>query len=133
MRTRLGLWGPVVLCMALLFHESSQPSVPALVDRIWDKLLHSGAYAVLGGLMLRALSEGFRRPVTAGMAAVAVLLTTLYGASDEFHQWFVPPREMDARDLVADFTGASIAAMAGYLCFRPRRAPHDPERFGKTL
>jgi VanZ family protein len=133
MRSRLGLWGPVLAFMAFIFYESSQPEVPALVERIWDKLLHSGAYAVLGALMLRALSGGFRRPVTAGVASTAVLLTTLYGASDEIHQSFVPRRQMDGRDLVADFTGASVVAIAGYLWFRRQGMPHPPERFGKTL
>ncbi len=62
-----------------------------------------------------------------------MLLTTLYGASDEIHQSFVPRRQMDGRDLVADFTGASVVAIAGYLWFRRQGMPHPPERFGKTL
>jgi hypothetical protein len=40
---------------------------------------------------------------------------------------------MDGRDLVADFTGASVVAIAGYLWFRRQGMPHPPERFGKTL
>jgi VanZ family protein len=52
------------------------------------------------------------------LGAVAVLLTVLYGASDEFHQSFVPSRQMDVMDLVADGAGAAAAAGALYIWSR---------------
>lgn len=121
MAGRVGQWGPVVAYMAVIFYESSQPALPSFVpDTISDKLLHIGGYAVLGALLVRALSNGFRRPVTATVAVLAVTLTTAYGVSDEMHQSFVPPREMDPWDVVADAVGGTLAAAPLYIWFRPR-------------
>jgi VanZ family protein len=96
--------------MALLFYASSLSELPALADSVSDKLEHALAYSSLGALLFRALIGGLRRPVTLRAAALAVALAALYGASDEIHQHFVPHRTMDARDLLADTTGAAAAA-----------------------
>jgi VanZ family protein len=37
-----------------------------------------------------------------------VLLVIVYGASDEFHQYFVPGRQADVFDLMADSLGAVV-------------------------
>jgi VanZ family protein len=108
---RILAWGPVVAYMALIFYASSQPSVPPIVGVLGDKVVHAAAYAVLAGLAVRALTGRFRLPVTARVAMLAVTIAVLYGASDEFHQSFVPSREMDARDLMADGVGAALAAV----------------------
>jgi VanZ family protein len=40
-----------------------------------------------------------------------VIFVSLYGASDEFHQYFVPNRDCEFWDWLADFGGAVIMAM----------------------
>jgi VanZ family protein len=96
--------------MAIIFYFSSQTDpVPELTTRVWDKLLHVGAYAVLGALFCRALvGEGTR---TSAALVLAVLLASAYGAADEFHQSFVPLRQPDLADWVVDALGASIGAI----------------------
>ena len=117
---RLFLWAPVVLHMAFLFALSSirQPPLPSVEG--FDKSVHVGLYAVLGALIARALASGSLRAVTMRVAVLSVVYTTLYGISDEVHQHFVPPRVAETWDVVADATGASIAA--GVLCAWARRA-----------
>jgi VanZ family protein len=100
--------------MALIFGLSSIPSPPALPGRDMDKLVHAFLYALLGALMVRALAGGWRRPVTLRVAVLAVALTTIYGISDEIHQAFVPPRQPDALDVMADGIGATLAAATMY-------------------
>ena len=112
MGRRIALWGPVVAYMAIIFYESSQPVLPSVVSGFNDKVLHIGGYAVLGALVVRALTDGFRRLVTWRSGLLSIVLTTAYGLSDEVHQAFVPPREMDPWDLLADATGATLAAVA---------------------
>jgi VanZ family protein len=107
---RLGLWLPPVAWMAIIFYFSSQTDpVPELTTRVWDKLLHVGAYAVLGASFCRALVGEEMRPSTALL--LAVILATTYGAVDEVHQSFVPLREPDFADWVVDALGASIGAI----------------------
>jgi VanZ family protein len=46
------------------------------------------------------------------VALAAVLVASFYGVTDEFHQSFVPNRQSDARDVLADTAGATVAAAA---------------------
>src|SRR5215470_5948965 len=98
---RLSAWLPPVLAMAIIysFSASSNP-LPAVTAHVWDKLLHATAYAGLAVLFARALSaEGFAGPV---LLTMAILLTSGYGATDEYHQRFVPNRQSDVADWLAD-------------------------------
>jgi VanZ family protein len=109
---RVFLWLPAVLYMALIFYSSSQSDpAPALTGVVWDKLLHGGGYAVLGILLGIALhGEGLAR---GRMVVLAALLTSLYAASDEWHQSYTPHRESDVRDWLADTIGGTLGA-AGF-------------------
>jgi VanZ family protein len=52
---------------------------------------------------------------------LAVAIVSLYGVSDEVHQAFVPGRNADVFDWVADTTGALVAAGVIHL-YTSRRA-----------
>ncbi len=97
--------------MVIIFYISSL-SEPPLPPQITDKQGHSLGYAGLGLLMLRAVSDGRRERVGWRTLVVAVVLVTLYGATDEFHQSFVPGRGADVHDLGADAVGAAIGGIA---------------------
>ena len=104
------LWGPPILYMALIFHFSSQSNpLPILTENIWDKLLHSSEYAGLAFLLARAFLGERVRVLPA--IVLAVVLTSVYGASDEYHQSFVPLRDSDVHDWIADTIGGSIGAL----------------------
>jgi VanZ family protein len=96
--------------MALIFHYSSESQpMPDLTAHVWDKLLHLTEYAVLAVLFCRA----FRGEGTSWATAIllAIAATSVYGASDEWHQSFVPLRESDIRDWVADTLGGTLGTM----------------------
>ena len=79
---------------------------------LWDKAVHFGIYFVLGALLLVPTL----RPL------LALLLASLFGASDEFHQQFTEGRVMSAGDLGADVLGAAAGVLVGWLLYlRPRR------------
>lgn len=107
----LSLWGPVVLHMAVIFAASSTASPDVLPGRFVDKIAHMAIYAVLGALIARAISGGRLSATTWRHLVVAVVLSTLYGVSDEWHQSFVPDRTPDAMDLMADALGAAAGAL----------------------
>jgi len=117
---RLLAWLPVAAYMALIFYFSSLPhpdeELPKfLFETLGDKLLHAIEYAVLGALCYRA----FRRaagPFAAGYAVVfAIITASLYGATDELHQAFVPVRTATWLDWMADTAGGMVGAVGGRL------------------
>lgn len=107
--------------MTVIFVASSRPAIPPAFEAVSDKVLHAAAYAVLSVLCVRALSNRWASRITLGVAAAALAIATAYGASDEIHQHFVPPRQMDALDLLADASGAGIAAAGLYVWSCARR------------
>jgi VanZ family protein len=125
-RRRISLWAPVVLYMAFIFVLSAISSPPDLPSAVSDTSAHALLYAGLGALLVRARAGGWRSRVTLGTVIFAVLVAALYGFSDEAHQYFVPPREVELSDVVADAVGA--AAGAGVLYARSRNAEAQRRR-----
>jgi VanZ family protein len=105
-------WLPVVALCTFIFVQSAFPSPDVLPG--WpfsDKFAHAGAYGLLAFLLGRAFSTVGRlqrNPVW--LWALSVVLSTLYGLSDEWHQSFVAARTADAADLLADAVGAAAGA-----------------------
>ena len=83
----------------------------------FDKLLHSAAYALMGWLVCRALAGTRLKRPAARLYLLALVITVVYGLSDEWHQSFVPGRTADGWDLMADALGA-LLGVVGYH-FRP--------------
>jgi VanZ family protein len=111
---RLWLWLPVALYLGLIFYLSSLANpLPVLTQHVWDKLLHATEYAGLGVLLVRGL-RGEGMPWRTAVL-LAMLLASLYGASDEWHQSFVPGRDSDVNDWYADTVGGGLGALAGLL------------------
>ena len=99
-------WVPAAAWAAASFSVSGRPSVA--IPGFWsaDKVLHFGAYALLGFLMAHGASAtgpGRRGIVAAGWA---------YAFSDELHQAFVPGRSADPADWAADALGVLAGTFA---------------------
>jgi VanZ family protein len=121
-RLRTGYAALALLWAGAMFWESSQSRwvlVPSALFS-YDKLLHAIAYALLAALVAGALA-----PARLGAARAAVLAAAIsgaYGATDEWHQSFVPGRSADPRDVAADVAGAAVgAALATALSRRSAR------------
>lgn len=97
--------------MVFIFSLSSVAKTPALPGQS-DKMLHGVLYAGLAVLVTRAIAGGWSAPMSAATVVLTVAVCGLYGVSDEYHQSFVPPRQPDARDVVADTIGATTGALA---------------------
>lgn len=95
--------------MAVIFVASSLPNLTRLPGGISDKTGHFAGYALLGGLVLRALARSRWQGVTRWAALQAWGICLVYGASDELHQWFVPGRSTAFDDWLADAAGAAFA------------------------
>lgn len=72
-----------------------------------DKVFHMGAYFTMGVFAWRVFNNYLSKPKM--IFASSLVFCSLYGLSDEWHQSFVPGRDADLLDWVADTLGASIA------------------------
>ena len=116
MRRAAWAFVPALAYAAIIFALSAQSDpLPFLPPEIFlqDKLLHAAEYALLGGLLVPALRAAGLRPRMALLAAVVI--ASAFGATDEFHQSFVPGRDAAVADWVADTVGAAVGAMVGAL------------------
>ena len=108
----IALWAPVLLYMGVIFGLSSISHPPATPGGS-DKVLHALSYGILGFLFARALTRG-HEPVTLRVLVFTTCFGAVYGASDELHQYFNPPRAVEAADLLADTIGAGLGAAGWY-------------------
>ena len=103
---------PVAAYCALIFWQSSSASFGALPAFAFsDKIMHLGGYALLGALVFRALEQEALNLSRRGLILAAILLSTLFGVSDEIHQGFVAGRCADPFDAVADALGCILGAL----------------------
>jgi VanZ family protein len=112
-RSRLfTVWLPVIVWAAVIFAFSSIPSLSTGLGT-WDTILRKGAhlteYAVLGGLLYRAL----------GREPLALAVGIAYAATDELHQYFVRGRHASPVDVAIDAVGVA-AGMLVWLRVRER-------------
>jgi VanZ family protein len=118
-------WGAVLACSGAIFWLSHLPqsSLPVIGPEFpqKDKLHHLIAYAVWGGLFSMALRATWPGLGLRSGILLVLLGGVLYGASDEFHQSFVPTRQADLADLAADAAGALLGAVIHALCWRSYR------------
>lgn len=107
------LWALAAVAWAALIYALSSipagdggidlPDIPGL-----DKVAHAVSFGILAVLLAQAL----RATGEIASLVVAVVLTSLYGVTDEWHQRFTPGRDADVLDWVADTIGA-VLAVAG--------------------
>jgi VanZ family protein len=105
-------WAATLAWAGFIFYLSSRSSFPVKPPfENFDKLVHMGLYGTLCLLLAGSLGvSGFRKPPRI-ILSLAVLISFLYGISDEMHQAFVPNRSCDPWDAVADGLGALLAAL----------------------
>lgn len=125
--------------MAFIFFQSALPAdlssqesgrVVDLIIRLFQDILpldrqtmvfivrkgaHFTEYTILGGFLVPAVKEWMAAdttPVPVSMERIAAWLAgTLYAVTDEIHQFFVPGRSCELRDIVID----SCGVLAGVL------------------
>ncbi len=114
-------WTLIIIYASLIFYLSSlsHPPQPVKVTggfwlEVLTKTEHAIEYAIFGILLF----SGFRsiKETRNKAAYYAFLLASLYGASDEIHQSFVPYRVCDVTDMLTDAAGA----LAGILLSKTR-------------
>lgn len=78
---------------------------------------HFAEFGLLAGLILGAslawrasMGLGTHMKMRLGLGIMTLAVAVVYGASDEYHQSFIPGRAPQVIDVLADFAGALAAA-----------------------
>ncbi|MDP2401517.1 MAG: VanZ family protein, partial [Actinomycetota bacterium] len=110
---RIGIvrWVPATLWAGAIFAVSSVPG-SNLPPGPYAAPGHFVAYAILGTLIYIALRPRHLRPAA---VSLAIILASLYGATDELHQAFVPGRTPDITDWGIDTLGAAAGVLVAVL------------------
>jgi VanZ family protein len=123
-------WLPVIFYCLVIFIQSSYPATESLpsLPHI-DKAAHAGAYALLGFLFFRAFQTTRIRKGAVLLVILSALASSVYGISDEIHQYFVPSRTADILDMAANTAGSFMGAVAAQIILtRQKRAYMSQER-----
>jgi VanZ family protein len=108
----------IIMCVLFFLPGSAFPSENWLSKIYFDKLVHIGLFAVL--LFLWRSAFDWELP---NYNFILLFLALLYGLAVEFIQrYFVPNRDFDLYDVLADTIGAMIGLaiwLAGYKKNKP--------------
>lgn len=115
-KKQVSAWLPVILWAGLIFHFSSG-TIPIASTIYWqDFAVKKTGHVLLFGALSILIYRAFRmNKVERKRAAIlAVVLSTFYGATDEFHQMFTQGREARVRDIFIDGGGAALIILVTY-------------------
>jgi VanZ family protein len=90
------------------FPRRAFPRLPPLLP--WDKIVHAIEWGIWAALLFAVMARQFPR-----LAKERIFLTVTLGAAaggilHEVHQLYVPGRQCDPADWLADMTGAIVVA-----------------------
>lgn len=114
-------WVRVALWCGVIFLASGRPdlggrldlqSAKGIAEFVFRKIAHLSEYAVLMILFLAAAERTWR--FRKGLLLAGFLFVTLYAATDEWHQSFVPGRNGTVMDVFVD----SVGGLAGFFLRR---------------
>jgi hypothetical protein len=106
-------WLPTLLWAVAIFLISSIPRLDTAITRLQgcDKIAHFVEYFILGWALRYWSRNGSPRFLAGGIA---------FAAFDEFHQKYVPGREMSFWDFVADAAGITVGFLVTGVVYRRR-------------
>jgi len=99
-------WVPVLAYAGMIFYLSSIPSSGLPEWKFDASILHVPLFFGLSYLISRALSK--KGANIWNQIAISIVVSTLYGISDEVHQLFVPGRAFSLIDILFDFIGSGL-------------------------
>lgn len=103
------------------FNDWSKEKQQAFVDKVDHpirKTAHATEYAILGMLLCGAIYD--RKKQRRMRTILPWIIGTLYAATDEFHQLFVPGRSGQITDVMLDSTGVLVGVFLIYMIWNHR-------------
>jgi VanZ family protein len=110
---------PAILIGGGIWVLSSQSTLPKPKGILgFDKFQHLLAYFVLSAVLGLWFSREFWQTGRSRALIISLVIASLYGIIDEFHQSFVPGRNANIWDWLADTLGAVLGVFALMLLTR---------------
>lgn len=113
------LWAGFIFWLSTL-HAGTEPPPWFLSN---DKVVHGVLFGILALFVYFGLRRGLGWRVRRA-ALGALLAASLYGLSDEWHQRFVPSRNSDPKDWIADTVGAMLFLLPA-VAYHARQTRHE--------
>jgi len=105
--TFLYRWLPLIIYCLVIYIQSGLPSIEHIPSfEFSDKVMHFLAYAGMGVLFYRAYQTLRFKENLRLLILLSIFSASLYGISDEIHQYFVPYRDASIFDVIANILGA---------------------------
>lgn len=129
--------GGIIVTIARFFNKDfdslDEQQQQAIIDRYQNlirKAAHMAEYGLLGGMMA-LFAFTFESAGLVARLALPVIISVLYAASDELHQYFVPGRGPGVKDVLIDGAGAVICVAALNLIYRLCACIRERKESGK--
>ena len=102
----------MTVVMGTIFFLSHQSGDSLPLPPVWniDKVAHMFVYGILAGTVIYSFLPSYQKSNPLAVACTAVIVSTFYGFSDEFHQSFIFMRQVSVLDIAADFSGALVVS-----------------------
>lgn len=98
-----------IVYACFIYYASSQDTSSVSLPTHSDKFIHFLVFGLLCLMICWSLSSVSIGSKSIYKIILAIGITSLYGASDEFHQFFTPNRSVETFDWLADTAGAVTA------------------------
>lgn len=115
----------LILYLIAIFVTSSIPGdeFPKVEFKFTDKFVHMAIFGVLFILFFYSLKYQTKNvKLQKHSLKFSLLFTSLYGITDELHQYFIPNRSCEFADWVADVAGALLAYGAIKLIYSGKKS-----------
>jgi VanZ family protein len=122
-RNFLSCWLPLIAYCLAIYIQSDYPSPEGLPTfKFSDKIFHCAAFGLLGILFFRAYATLPLKDRSNMLVLLSIGSAILYGISDEIHQYFVPFRQADILDAIANAIG-SICGVSIFGYWKVKKRP----------
>jgi VanZ family protein len=119
-------WLPVMFYGLILFYFASIPGGNYLPKfKYSDKVLHFGAFVIMGILFFRAFGSLNQGITPWGIIFFSLVSSTLFGVCIEINQLFIPYRQAEAWDIAADILGSLFGIGAFLIARLKKRSPRS--------
>jgi VanZ family protein len=105
-----------ILWAGAIFLASSIPGnvLSKLIILSWDKVFHVAEFAVLVIAIAWSISRVRTSKWSPVILIIAFVIAAVYAPVDEWHQSWVPGRDVSILDMAADWTGCAIGSIASF-------------------